>query len=391
MGKEFEDLSGKRFNKLLVIGRGEDYYDKRGQRTIRYNCQCDCGKKTLVRASALRTGATKSCGCTRRESNIDKNLKDLSGMKFGRWTVLYRAESNTKSRGSKWHCRCECGTERDISGHSLIQGYSKSCGCYKLQSLRKNHDDIIGQKFGRWLVLGHGEDYVAKNGRHYPRYLCVCECGNHGNITYRDLTKGLSVSCGCYRKEQFDKYIESTELFEDLSGNVFGEWTVLFRDKDRFYDGCGGRTMMYRCRCSCGTEKSISRNDLKSGISVSCGCKSATSMEQIVRDYLDERGIKYEAQKKFDNLLGVGGNNLSYDFAIYKNNQLIYLIECQGEQHYRPVGYFGGQKKFEIQQKHDALKKEYAKNNNMQLVEIKYSIPRPKIHIILDELFQDNI
>lgn len=52
--------------------------------------------------------------------------KDLTGRRFGRWTVISRAGLRTKS--SAWNCRCDCGTKRIVLWASLKQG-SKSCGC----------------------------------------------------------------------------------------------------------------------------------------------------------------------------------------------------------------------------------------------------------------------
>lgn len=47
---------------------------------------------------------------------------------------------------------------------------------------------------------------------------------------------------------------------------------------------------------------------------------------------------------------------------------------CQGQQHFHPVEYFGGEKQFEIQQLHDELKREYAKEYlKVPLIEIKYN------------------
>ena len=48
------------------------------------------------------------------------------------------------------------------------------------------------------------------------------------------------------------------------------------------------------------------------------------------------------------------------------------MIEYDGEQHFRPIEYFGGQKKFELQQKHDTIKNEYCKNNGIPLLRIPY-------------------
>lgn len=67
----------------------------------------------------------------RRWDEIARKVKDLTGQKFGRWTVLSRAGNrvNQKSVTVMWNCKCDCGTEKPVSGNSLISGKSKSCGC----------------------------------------------------------------------------------------------------------------------------------------------------------------------------------------------------------------------------------------------------------------------
>lgn len=55
-------------------------------------------------------------------------FKDLTGMTFGRWTVVSRA-NNHSGAGVRWACQCSCGTQRDVIGLSLTSGASKSCGC----------------------------------------------------------------------------------------------------------------------------------------------------------------------------------------------------------------------------------------------------------------------
>lgn len=74
-------------------------------------------------------------------------------------------------------------------------------------------------------------------------------------------------------------------------------------------------------------------------------------------------------QYTFDGLCGVNGGLLSYDFYLPNKNV---LIEFQGEQHEQPIEYFGGKEKFKIQQEHDRRKREYAKNHNIDLLEIWY-------------------
>lgn len=62
-------------------------------------------------------------------------MTDLTGMKFGRWLVL----SKCGDKSGAWHCRCECGVERDVRGSALIRGMSKSCGCYCVDKAMENH------------------------------------------------------------------------------------------------------------------------------------------------------------------------------------------------------------------------------------------------------------
>lgn len=68
MGK-YNDLSGQTFGKLKVLERCEDYMQPSGQHLVVYLCQCQCKDKPLVKikASSLRNGTTKSCGCLRKE------------------------------------------------------------------------------------------------------------------------------------------------------------------------------------------------------------------------------------------------------------------------------------------------------------------------------------
>ena len=59
----FIDLTGKRFGRLTVISRAEEYIAPNGWHTPQWLCKCDCGKTTIARGQYLRRGTTASCGC----------------------------------------------------------------------------------------------------------------------------------------------------------------------------------------------------------------------------------------------------------------------------------------------------------------------------------------
>lgn len=55
-------------------------------------------------------------------------VKDLTGQKYGRLTVLYKLHNYHKQK-TYYLCVCECGNLTEVRGTSLSSGDSKSCGC----------------------------------------------------------------------------------------------------------------------------------------------------------------------------------------------------------------------------------------------------------------------
>ena len=88
----FIDLTGMQFERLSVVKRGDDYISPKGNKYVRYLCQCNCSNPelVLVLASDLKAGKVKSCGCLNREKIIERNTKrnkyDLSGEYGIGWT-----------------------------------------------------------------------------------------------------------------------------------------------------------------------------------------------------------------------------------------------------------------------------------------------------------------
>lgn len=64
-------------------------------------------------------------------------VKDLTGLKFGRLTVIERVENNKDGRAC-WLCICECGNQCVKSGKLLLRGHCNSCGCGEYENRVKN-------------------------------------------------------------------------------------------------------------------------------------------------------------------------------------------------------------------------------------------------------------
>jgi len=322
--------------------------------------------------------------------------KDLTGVVFGMLTVIRRDDDFIGSNGHRhiqWLCKCECGEYRVIKGASLSAGYNKSCGCSQYgdgdtqrmwseyldmkkaepatatnseqKPVGRKRDDLTGQTFGWLTVLRPGSDVVHNNGAKSTTWYCECRCGKTLDVRTVRLKRGDESSCGCMPTDMRGlfkrKPIAGYNALIDITGQQFGFWTVLEKAEPKTYPS-GGRTVQWLCKCVCGTQKIVPGRDLRSGASQSCGCMTSTSwLEYHVAKYLTDANIRYESQKKYPNLLGTGGKHLSYDFIIYDENEKpVMFIECQGEQHYRPIRRFGGAKKLLEQQMHDKLKRNYA-------------------------------
>ena len=55
---------------------------------------------------------------------------DITNQKFGKWTVLYKTNKRNSAGIIYWHCRCDCGNEKDVLGTNLRQFRSLSCGLH---------------------------------------------------------------------------------------------------------------------------------------------------------------------------------------------------------------------------------------------------------------------
>ena len=116
-----------------------------------------------------------------------------------------------------------------------------------------------------------------------------------------------------------------------------------------------------------------------------CPMCHASNGEKLIRRYLDDNGLEWKHAMKFDDLKGVGGQQLSYDFAVYKNGSIVCLLEYQGSQHYY-TKFNNSEEELKKQQKHDHIKAKYAAQKNIPLITINYDLVTYKaVSKFLDE------
>ena len=112
--------------------------------------------------------------------------KDLSGLRFGRLTVI----RFLGGRGYRWECRCDCGKKHSVQRGNLISRQVLSCGCQWLESIR-THNSSKTSEYSTWLGMRS-------------------RCGNKKNDGYFNYGgRGIKV---CKRWQVFENFLEDMGL-----------------------------------------------------------------------------------------------------------------------------------------------------------------------------------
>lgn len=96
-------------------------------------------------------------------------------------------------------------------------------------------------------------------------------------------------------------------------------------------------------------------------------CKASRGEREIIA-WLSNRSISFEPQKTFDDCKNK--KLLPFDFYLSEHNL---CIEYDGEQHYHPINFFGGEERLRKTIQRDRIKTDYCLANNIQLLRIKYN------------------
>ena len=293
-------------------------------------------------------------GMSIEEALMYSYKKSYIGQRSGRLTVEKELEPKRDPNGKPRRqllCLCDCGNYTTALAESISSGSKQSCGCLRKETISKMREkNLVGQRFNRLLV--ESEAFRDGRGIHWN---CVCDCGNRCVVIGSNLLNGNSTSCGCYNKE-----IISERERKDITNQRF--YKLVAKE-------CVGKNeynnYLWRCVCDCGREIVTTAARLLGGQIISCGCTKSKG-EYFIENYFTNNGIKHRKGVYFNDLKLK--TYLYFDFSIEDENKRIYLIEYQGEQHYKDMGKFGKQQR-EVT---DKMKKEYCKKKNIPLFEIRY-------------------
>ena len=100
---------------------------------------------------------------------------DYSGHKFGRLTVIGKSHQDKVGRWS-YLCRCDCGQANVVRQYNLVNGHTKSCGCFKAD-MATTHGMTNTREYKTWsTMITRCVNPKATKWKHYGgRGIKVCD------------------------------------------------------------------------------------------------------------------------------------------------------------------------------------------------------------------------
>lgn len=298
-----------------------------------------------------------------RKEEIILTNDEIIGVKFGRWTVL---EVIKNYKNGKTYCKCQCScdehTIKMVYKNSLLTGESQSCGCLRRKLAQEKYRiDHTGERFGSLVIKEMLYGYY--NEKTYCK--CECDCGKEHICYLQNLLNGHTTSCGC---QTANKCWDGRR--RNLVGIRFGNLVV----KEMLY-GYKNKQTYCKCYCDCGNETIAHAGNIQNGRTSSCGCLEGKSIgERLIKNILIENEVYFIHQKRFDDCKNV--LTLPFDFYLPDYNT---CVEFDGIQHFKPIEFFGGEDEFERLKTNDAIKTEYCRLNNINLIRLPYTLSNEEI------------
>lgn len=137
--------------------------------------------------------------------------EDLTGRRFGRLTVVAPTSSRDRRGCIRWKCICDCGQETEVSGASLVQGCTLSCGCLKREN-QKKITERLHRGYGTCVEFLERRKYRSDNTSGH------CGVSQLKNGRYRSY---IGFRGKRYYLGTFDTYDEAVQARQEAEQTVY--------------------------------------------------------------------------------------------------------------------------------------------------------------------------
>jgi len=313
-------------------------------------CECKkCGNKWETEARNLLRGN----GCPVCNKSNPKLTTEQYKIQLKKINPNIIVVGEYTGNGNKIACKCKiCGYEWYPFASTIKSGHGcPNCKALKDRLSKEEFKNRVRENNPNFEILGEYQNQETK-----IKVKCL-RCNTELLVSPQGLMKGKDVCKSCYRKSLLISNEEYKIRLKE--NNPYVVYVEEYKGMDEKIDVkcliCGNVWKCTPARVLNGT-----------GCPLCCLSKGEKEIAKI----LTKHNIIYVQQKKYKGLIGLRYGNLSYDFYLPTYNL---LIEYQGKQHEMPIDYFDGEVGFKTRQEHDRRKKQYAKEHNIQLLEIWYN------------------
>jgi Zn ribbon nucleic-acid-binding protein len=320
----------------------------------------------------------RRCPVCQKKKNDDAKRKSHDEYSYevyqlvgNEYTVLNQYKSGHEKVLMKHN---ECGNEWKLQAQSFLSGVR----CPKCMRKEANKKETLSPSVFKQRVKELVNDEYAVIGEYKAaRKMIKIKheiCGHIFNmVPYAFIAGNRCPKCGKNR----DSKIKTTDFFKkevfDLIGNEYEVVGKYLRNN---------RKILIKHE-SCQKEYEVTPSKFLSGRR--CPNCFASQGEETINNFLTKNFITFKTQYTFKDCFDKAP--LRFDFAIFEDTRLIALIEYDGEQHFRPVSIFGGEKGYKERVKKDKIKNAYCKAKGIPLIRIMYSVK--DIDNFLDEKLRE--
>lgn len=245
------------------------------------------------------------------------------------------------------------------------------------KKLSKKERNIVWKKRLRWVFkknynfkyLGGYDEELMENSKIKIKHN---RCGFEFEVSLNRIYRYDIFCHGCGAKEP--EFMTRDKIYDVSNGNLYLIKKNMLTNEGLF--------LHKTCRSYFKEDVNLIKN-----ITICPKCSEYKSKgENRIKEVLGNMKVNFKEEVT---LLGCKSEGvLFFDFAIYKKNKISFLIEYQGEQHYKPIKCWGGEEGLSERQTRDMIKKEYCKINNIPLIEInfwEYELIEEKIKMLLNQ------